>query len=64
VRRHGCWLRLRVRRRGDVGGDRVQVRVGQRREGAADAQVELVLGQPSLDERRLECLGCLLAVGL
>ena len=37
---------------GDVGGDRIQFRVG--REHLADTQVELVLGEPTLHERGLE----------
>src|SRR6202000_1279119 len=48
---------------GDVRRQRTQLRVGPRREYLADPHVELTLGQPTLDERGLEHVDHLLALG-
>jgi hypothetical protein len=48
----------------DVGGERGQVGERPRGEGAARPRVELVPGQPALDERVLQRLDHLLAVGV
>jgi hypothetical protein len=48
---------------GDIGGQCGQVRVGSRREHLADAEVELVLAEPTLNERGLKHVDRLLTVG-
>ena len=49
---------------GEVGGEGSQVGVGPRRERLADPRVQLVLGQPALDERGLEGVDHVLAIGV
>ena len=48
----------------DVSGDRPQFRISPRSERLADPQVEFVLGQQALHERRFERVDHLFAVGV
>ena len=72
--RYGLAVAVAARRRASAavtpvgpagfGGDRGQLRVGLRRERLACPRVKLVLGQPALYERGLECVNHLLPVGM